>query len=299
MTGDRVSGGNYVNHDIRSNNGKYIMMPPYKAGQSGWGNLKIPNVHEAGGDIAALYPANTKFVDFDRTHIYGYVSTKGSTAVKSNVGLFNDNTPINTCTWGDVAGVAEDTVCPFITSDLTGYTTVTVNLFAGGYLMPMHADPYGSYRIVSNTVYDGGVSADGDETDFVIEPPGLQAAVTASSAYCYISKNPYTALVNHWLEGSNREYKSVMGVTLIDPTALRYQWVQTWGPIFMLGDENAGKTVYTRNQFFAMDGTLLGGAGIDFGATATQHQHAGYLIDATWVSAAGVYGALLQLQLER
>lgn len=298
---DRVSGGNYVNHDIRSNNGKFILMPPYKAGQSGWGNLALPNVHKDGGDIAPLYPVNTKFVDFDRTFIYGYVHLKQSASVKSNIGLFNYNTPINTCTWGDVAGVEGDTVCPFQTSDLTGYTDAAANLFAGGYMMPRFGGevPYGCYRIVSNTIYDGGINAGADETDFVIEAPGLQAAVDAAAAYCYMDKNPYTYLKDNWggAPGNEAGNEAVMGVSLIDPTAETYQWVQTWGPIHMLGGEQAGKAINLRMQYFHSDGTLIAGAQYD-PSTTVQHQPAGYLLAFTYV-AGGVYGALLQLQLER
>lgn len=299
MADDRTSGGNYVNHDIRSNNGKYILMPPYKAGQSGWGNIAIPNVQEAGGDTTALYPINTKFVDFDRTFIYGYTATKYNAAVKSNLGMWNENTPIVNCTWGGTAGVASDTVCPFLTSSLTGHTTVVVNHFAGGYMMPRTSGiAYGGYRIVSNTVFAGGADAT-TETDFVIEEPGLQAAVTADAAYCHLSRNPYTAMRSNWLGPNTFRYSSVSGVTLIDPTASTYQWVQTWGPIQMLGDENAGKTVYSRVQYFAWDGTLLAAAGIDFGGTATQNQLAGTLLDYTYIAAAGVYGALLRLEIDR
>lgn len=285
-----------VVHALVAHEGKYIVMPPHKAGQEGWGNMNRPNVQEAGGDTTQLYPVNCKFVDFDRTFIYGYVTTC-TTTVKSNTGLFNDNDDA-LVTWGGVAGAVGDTVCPILTSSMDAYTEAAVNLFAGGYLMPRQANPYGTYRIVSSTVYAGGADSV-LETDMVIEEDGLQAVVTASSAYCHLSRNPFTALVRHWSEGSDREYKSVMGVSLIDPTASTYQWVQTWGPIHMLGDENAGKTVNTRNQWFANDGTLLAGSGIDFGGTATQHQYAGYLIDATYVASVGVYGSLLFLQLER
>lgn len=288
-----------ITQSLVAHEGKYIIMPPHKEGQFGWANMNRPNVHEAGGDSAALYPINTKFIDFDRTHIYGYCATKYNAAVKSNLGMFNENTPIIGCTWGDVAGVAGDTVLPFQTSDLTGYTTVTVNLFAGGYLMPRAGNiAYGGYRIVSNTVYDGGTNAGGDETDFVIEEPGLGAAVPAAAAYCHISKNPYTAVRSNWLGPDTFKYSSAMGVTLIDPTASTYQWLQTWGPVQMLGGEQAGQGEYLRQQYFAYDGSLIAGAQVVPSGTV-QLQWAGYLMDYTYISAAGVYGALLNLQLER
>ena len=54
---------------IMADQGRYVIMPPWKEGQSGWGNLAFPNVHSAGGEAVMLYPVNTKYVDFDRTFI--------------------------------------------------------------------------------------------------------------------------------------------------------------------------------------------------------------------------------------
>ena len=288
-----------VNHDIRSVNGKYILMPPWKELQEGWGNLAIPNVQVAGGDTAQQYPTNTKFVDFDRTHIYGYCSTKYNAAVKSNLILFNINTPIINCTWGGVAGAVGDTVCPFVTSDLTGHTTVVVNHFAGGYMMPRTGNiAYGGYRIVSNTVFAGGADST-SETDFVIEEDGLQAIVPADSAYCHLSRNPYTSLQSNWLGPDTvGGYAGGMGVTLIDPTASTFQWVQTWGPVQVLGGEQAGKSSLLRQQYIHTDGSFVAGAQSNISDTV-QLQYAGHLIDLTYISASGVYGALLHLEIER
>ena len=288
-----------ITQSLVAHSGKYIVMPPHKAAQEGWANLAEPNVQLDGGDSPMEYPVNTKFVDFDRTFIYGYCSAKGHTNVKSNLGLFNTNTPVEYATWGGIAGAIGDTVCPFVTSTLDAYTEAIINLFAGGYMMPMFAGnvTYGCYRIVSSTVYAGG--ADGStETDMVIEEPGLQAVVDADAAYCYIDKNPYTALRSNWLEYTQGDYQSVMGVTLIDPTAETYQWVQTWGPIHMLGDELGGKAGGLRSAYFNPDGTLEAGASVDL-TTAHQPHYAGYIIAYTYYSSAGVYGALIQLQLER
>jgi len=280
-------GANVINHDIRSVNGKYLVMPPYKAAQEGWGNLAIPNVVLAGGDTSQAYPVNTKFVDFDRTFIYGYTYSKQSTAVKTNLGLGNLNAPA-IVTWGAATGAVGDTVCPILTSTMDTYTTCAVNLFAGGYLMA-RTNPYGCYRIISSTVYNGGLVA--TETDMTIED-SLQATVTASQASCFLAPNPYTKMHSYWAAGAD-DSVSFVGVTLIDPIASTYQWVQTWGPVMMLGGENAGKAANLREQFFAMDGTLIAGAEADRSTTA-QHQRAGFIIEYT---TGGLYGPLVMLQI--
>lgn len=264
---------NYVNHDIRSNNGKYILMPPYKAGQEGWGNLKIPNVYTAGGDTAALYPVGTKFVDFDRDFIYGYQYGEFNTTTKANIGLFNWAED-EIITWGATAGVAGDTLVGILASTLDIETTAAANIFAGGYLMP-RTNPYSCYRIVSNTAYnDGRVTG---EMDIVLET-GLTAAVTASQASGFLNKNPYVKMYKSWAGGA--ENTSVIGVTLIDPTDSTYQWVQTRGPVYVPGDEQMGSADNLRVAYWHKDGSIRAGTGPTWSATQ-QQQYAGYCIPNT------------------
>src|SRR4030066_783662 len=83
-----------INHDIRSNNGRYIQMPVWHAGEpiDVWGKLAIPNPHanSSVGDTTQHYPHGTRFVDGDRTFYYGYVSVV-YTANKANLLMFNIN----------------------------------------------------------------------------------------------------------------------------------------------------------------------------------------------------------------
>lgn len=58
-----------INHDLRSVDGSFIMMPPWFQGALGWANLKRPNVYDT-DDAIALYPEGTKFVEGDRTWFY-------------------------------------------------------------------------------------------------------------------------------------------------------------------------------------------------------------------------------------
>ena len=58
-----------VNHDLRRNNGRTIYMPAWFQGETGWGNLAMPNVYKA--DSSRLYPAGTKYQDGERIFYYG------------------------------------------------------------------------------------------------------------------------------------------------------------------------------------------------------------------------------------
>ncbi|KKN29854.1 hypothetical protein LCGC14_0839830 [marine sediment metagenome] len=262
-----------INHDIRSVNGKYLIMPPWKEGQSGWGNLSVPNVCAAGGDTAQQYPVNAKFVNFDRRFIYGYC-TAVYTTNKANVGMFNGAVK-ELVTFGSIAGAAGDTLVSIDGTTLDVETTAAANVFAGGYFMP-RTNPYSDYRIISNTTYIGG-SVSATEMDIVIED-GLTEAVTAAQASCFLDKNPYQMLVQNWAGG--RDYESVVGVTLIDPTVSTWQWIQVSGPVHVPSDENMGASANLRCAWWHIDGSVRAGAGYDE-TTSQQQQYAGYCIGDT------------------
>ena len=232
-----------------------------------------------------IYPINTKFVDFDRTFIYGYVyGVVNPASVKANIGLANNNIR-EVITWGATAGAISDTLLGILASTLDVETTAAANVFAGGYVMP-RTNPYSDYRVISNTAYDDGrVSG---EMDILIEDDGLTAIVAASVASCFLDRNPYTRLYSRW--GGADEYERFMGVTLIAPTASTYQWIQSWGPVHMPSDEQIGTGTYEGTAFFAGDGSLLGPNG------SRENQQIGHAIGD---SDGGVTTWFVQLQIER
>ncbi len=275
-----------ITHSLVAHEGRYIIMPPHKEAQEGWANMNRPNVHEAGGDTGQQYPTSTKFVDFDRSFIYGYVSGVDE-STKANIGLFNSGRK-ETITWGATAGAVRDTLVGILASELDVETTAVANVFAGGYLMP-RTNPYSDYRIVSNTKYDEGRVT--GEMDIVIEEDGLTAIVTASQASCFLDKNPFATMWQHW--GHSVESQSVVGVTLIIATASTYQWVQTFGPVHIPSDEVLGSGSYIRDGFFAGDGSILGAT------TAILRQYAGPAISGGTNASAFEMTWLINLKLER
>jgi len=259
-------------HTLIAVAGKYIVMPPHKEGQSGWGNMAEPNPQLAGGDSSMLYPVNTKFVDFDRTFIYGYCNTRDTADVKANIGLFN-MCKKETIGFGSVAGVAGDTLVGVVGGDLDYETEAAADIFAGGYFMP-RTNPYSCYRIVSNTAYlSGRVST---EMDLTLET-GLTAAVAEDVASCFLDRNQYVKMRHAWA-GVYRE--QVVGVTLINPTVSTYQWVQTWGPCHIPGNESPGSANSLQAAWFHIDGSVGGGVQGDIDETF-QPQLAGYVIGDT------------------
>lgn len=258
-----------VNHDIRSNSGRYIQMPVWHAGEpeSTWGKLAIPNPHanSSVGDTSQLYPHGTKFVDGDRTFYYGYMNTV-YTGNKANLGCFNLNEQ-DTFTWGATAGVAGDTKVGILASTLDVDTTPAEDFFAGGWMMP-RTNPYSSYRVIKSSLVDNTVVG---EVDLWLDH-GLVEAVTASQASCFLNRSEWTKLAQHWAGGIN--YATCPGVTLIDPIAGTWQWLQTWGPCYVVPyNEEIGAVALAHTCFFHIDGTIRL---ITLTPTASQ-QIAGYM----------------------
>lgn len=277
-----------VNHDLRCLDGKFIQMPVWFSGEADtgiWGKLALPNPHanSSVGDVSQQYPVGTKFVDGDRVFFYGYMHTV-YTANKANIGCFNLNEK-DTVTFGATAGVKGDTVVGILASTLdTGITPVR-DFFAGGWFMP-RTNPYSSYRVLASTTATGGRTS--GEVDLTLDY-GLVEAVTASVASCYLNRSEWTKLAQHWAGGLN--YATCPGVTLIDPIASTWQWLQSWGPCYVVPyNEEIGAVALAHTCFFHIDGTIRL---ITLTPTASQ-QIAGYMLN----SSSATFGSTWLIRLQ-
>lgn len=269
-----------INHDIRVVDGRYIQMPVWFRGEPdrAWGNLTLPNPHanSSVGETVQQYPLGTKYVDGDRTFFYGYVSVV-YTANKANIGMFNLNKD-DVVTWGATAGVAADTKIGVLANTLTDGATPSADDYAGGWLMP-RTNPYSSYRVVKSSAADATTSG---EVDIYIDH-GLVEAVTLSQGSCYLCKSPWGKLYQHWAGGL--DYVTCVGATLIDPIASTWQWVQSYGPAFLVPyNDQLGATANVHHGAWHIDGS------IEKLSEATDRQLAGYMLPnratqttATWL----------------
>ena len=233
--------------------GKYVRMPRWFSGEpdGAWGNLALPNPHanSSVGDAVQKYPVGTHFHDGDRDFFYGYVATV-YTANKANIALFN-GLEQDTVTWGATAGVADDLVVGILASTLDLGTTPVKDFYAGGMFLP-RTNPYGSYPVIKSTTSGGGRTS--GEVDLTLAY-GLSEAVSASVASCYLNRNQYKGLIQHWAGGIN--YATSPGITLIDPIASTWQWVQSWGPCYVVPyNEEIGAVAYAHTCFLHIDGTV-------------------------------------------
>ena len=278
-----------INHDLRVLDGKYIQMPVWFSGEPDtgvWGKLALPNPHARSsvGDVAQLYPHGTRFVDGDRTFFYGYMGTV-YTANKANVGVFNGS-EMDTVTFGATAGVAGDTVVGVLASTMDVDTTPARDDFAGGWFMP-RTNPYSSYRVLKSTTATGGRTS--GDVDLTLDY-GLVEAVTASVASCFLNKSEYKNLIQHWAGGI--DYATCPGVTLIDPIASTWQWIQSWGPCYVVPyNEEIGAVALSHTCFFHIDGTIRL---VTLTPTASQ-QIAGYMLPSSGSSFGSTW--LIRLQI--
>ena len=285
---DQVSGVPVI-QSLVAKDGKYIVLPVWVRGDTKYGNLTHPNPHanSSVGDTQQQYPHGTKFVDGDRTFFYGKVKTV-YLAGKSNLGLFNMNESATgataNITWGATAGVAGDTKVGILASTLVD-TTPSEDDFAGGWLMSP-TDPYSSYRVLASST--SGATTSG-EVDLYLDY-GLVEAVTASTNYGFLNKSEWTNLYQAWT--SDIDYATVQGVTLIDCIADTWQWVQAWGPCYVMPyNEEIGGTIGNHDCFFHRDGTIR----LETRAAATLHERAGYMLNSSGTATTSTW--LIRLQI--
>lgn len=224
--------------DLRMYNGKTIILPAWAGGQSGLGKLTHPDVYQK--DSTQLYPIGTTFIDSDRRFKYAYCNTEDAAATKANIGMFCAVVSKEAVTITDTAYAAGST--EIVVED----TTAVVNAFAGGFYMP-RTNPYSCFRILKSTV------SDGTHVTITLERATL-SATTASQASNKIIANKYSAIGCSWAAG--RDDVSWLGITLVDVTTSRYQWIQDRGPCAVVPyNEEIGASAGARQAVFHIDGT--------------------------------------------
>ncbi len=257
-----------INHDLRSVNGKYIQMPAYKGGQSGWGNLSIPNPYSE--STTALYPIGTKFVDDDR--VWRYVKA-GNTCTRLRV-LQSWNAYSSTTQRENnvlaVAAVVGDT-----TLTVTASGTITENMYAGGYVI-VQATVKQLYRIESNAAI--GAAATGLVT--LDNPVRTALAVTN---YAALYRDIYSD-VRYLTDGTMAGWGAGVCVPHYTITSGSFSWGQTWGPCLVAGSDATGAGINERDLVMNIDGA----ANQTQDVSTSGFQHIGHLLAYTGPGPSGV-----------
>ena len=220
-----------VIQSLVANDGKYILMPAWKGGQEGWGNLAVPSPYEE--ESQQQYPIGTKFVDDGR--IYHYVQAGNSCTAGRLISPWNK---FGTATSGDGSTQETGVIQAAAVVDqealtLTDQGSATpANVFAGGYAMVYWE--FMCLRIVSNTAEDDPSAG---LFEITIDQP-LRAAI-ASTSYVTCYRDIY-ADVRYLSAGAQPLHSSACCVSGFTFTDTYYAWGQTWGPCGIAGVDAIG-----------------------------------------------------------
>ena len=231
-----------ASHDLRSNHGATIYMPPFAEGQTGWGNLAIPDPNND-IDTSQQYPIETVLRMDSRAWRYSLVGDVDADSVGRNIrrgsGLMG-TACINSYTDNLVSASGYNTVDVFkLKIDMTTHvnylnsaTSVAVNDYAGGHFTLYTPTSYWGCRIVSNTVEDAS-----GYVELTLESP-LPLTLTSSHILMFEE--------NLWWKvqypGASGLYAALVGFPCMysayktiasgagPVTDSDYIWLQTWGP---------------------------------------------------------------------
>ncbi len=255
-----------VNHDIRSNDGQTIYLPPEIGGASGASNLALPNVFAE--SATAQYPIGTRFVNGGRTYHYGKYTTAivYNTAAVENTGAF----ALSYSNSYDTAYAAGETV---IKVDGTSDGVPAKNALAGGYLFIWASAALGriQMRVISNLAAE---SASPYSVAMTLEQPTPVAIAANTGLEVYA--NQYASM----RRATGANYSACVGLPPINFTVNYYGWVQTWGPCFIVNTgTQTGAASYDRQLVFSADGSVTL-ADEAYGGSLS-NQIAGYALNTT------------------
>lgn len=248
-----------INHDLRRNDGKTLYMPAWFQGQTGWGNLKMPNVYKA--DSSQLYPAGTKYEDGERIFYYGKFIGQIS-GVEWIVALQAPNATALTVTQGRFLfahcfqeDMANGLLVRMTANEMALFYQTTPsamrsdNYWSGGWVngKDTGASNRPFYRFIQahnyeaaglkeqkvwNTDDEAETTVDLSAYTYVSELQLDQAVVTSKTTMATtIMPNPWKHLIykshSEW-----NQYAPAMGALVPNAVTQNYfVWLQTWGPM--------------------------------------------------------------------
>jgi len=284
-----------INHDIRSNNGVTLFLPP--SPDAGTVSLAVPDVHAAGPQ---RYPIGTLawYAGIGKKFRYGKAGediTEATNArmcangnyapgaVAAGYGIAANEHGFNGTIYAQAEIGQEYIDIPITTADK--------NFYQGGHLQLLPGtNPLSQYYIIAS---------DESETAYTrvyLDQPLTQIVTTAM--YVGINACPYSKLINGDAALAGARYVSFMGLPLVNCSSGEFFWLQTAGPCWIqpaswADDRLPGRAENYRDVYAAIDGAVH--CSWVFGSYTDGYQRVGYLLDAT---ASGYGSVFIMLQLE-
>lgn len=261
-----------VNHDLRSNNGVTIWLPPEPQTEATI-SLDTPSIRSSG--TAQLFPIGTKMTTDER--VFRYCLADTAAIVRADYGAGNNNKHME----GDAIGnaVADAYTLNWRISDkeFTDVIYTAVNVYEGGYFWIMNADVslWEFHKIVSNLVATGITTPASHYVTLTFADPITTASTTP---WCTAYRNIYSDVRNEYPDYPSWE-AAVVCVPHIKAAVDEYFWGQTWGPMWTTAVGAAPKSHY-RTLIFSQGGTIARYPG-DFAPATYGFQPAGYILTDT------------------
>lgn len=218
--------------------------------------------------LVKKFELGTRYRIGDRVFHYG------RTGVATNVARGAKNEGVYRSVGGGVvtATTAAQTYIDLLLDATEGGATWfgTKNNMVGGMVIIHAAGANQKFRMI--TGHQKGASA----ATIKVYLDGPLCSVVAATSLVECAQNPYAQLNN-----SNNEYSSVMGVPVITHAIYAYGWFQSWGPAWVVPSLPVADTANWRQVVFVGNGSIKG---FDDAVGETGHQHAGFVIDMTWIA---------------
>lgn len=237
----------YVDQNLRSVNGRTLIIPSWKGGQEGWTNLDFPDIRDV--DTLQKWPVGTKLIDGERVYYYCR-----SAVIVDNVdtGIVNYYPQSVAYTTVAVAASAGDTSLTLDVAATDGRAkdgVIAVNSLAGGYLVIFgHDDDATCHRIVSNTAV-----ATGEMT--VVLQDEINAALVVDADHCECMESFFNNTADAHTYGTGTT--PFVGIAQAKTTvAGQYHWVQTWGPCWIPPQANICNEAHDLDCIWRYDGSI-------------------------------------------
>ena len=272
-----------VNHDLRVQDGRTIVLPAWKGGQDGYTNLALPDIRDT--SIAQLYPVGTKLLDGERVFYYAKASSVG--IATTDYGIKNgypQHVAYTTVAAAAVVG-AKTVVIDIASHGVAGDGVIAANELAGGFMVFFIGSATTAFtcRILTNTATTGA----GEMTLTLQDELPVALREDTDHAEC----------IAHWASGceyNTANEEPVVGVAHAVVVASYYFWLQTWGPCW-IGPSSAGPFDGAHKHQIVFESTgEIDGHEYD-NAILTEQQHAGFALAHAYGGGQGAPFLFLQI----
>ncbi len=281
-----------INSDLRSVDGQTIFLPQEVGGDTGAGNLALPNIYEE--DSVQKYPIGTRLEMGERVFRY-YKAGAAITYLLAGICSYDCRTgnTVDSYDTSQAAGVG--TVANPLKIDGTSDGVPAINAYAGHYVVIYVSSTLGvrQMKVLSSSAAE---SASPYTVELVLDQPTPMAI--AANTGCDLFPSRY-ADCRSAFQGQDGElsanWNPVVGIPMAIMTSGRWGWCQTWGSCFVVNTSTQlGDASYDRTAIFNSDGSVAP-SNEGWHTADTANQMAGY----TLATADGSGSEWIMLMLDR